>query len=203
MVYQEQTGSSVVKEFEVEQDWKEIVELYGKLWDSYWDTSPDRQQNRLRLMIKLVGTCRRYQLKVLEAAMQRWTTFGMLPLVSGLIGTALIVVYSAWVMSTCGSQKSLACDRGSIWSRLACLLMRPELTVAVILCAGMFSDCFSMLEATVARFTYVSYIIGVTVLGVARRAQRLRGVSSSGVGGRNLSRISIEDVRVVLGTISM
>lgn len=168
-MYLGQTGRAITASHEADMYWNEIVNLYGKMWNSYWTNSESGRDHQLRSLVELLNACHRYQSSVLEGARRLWTTFGKLSLGLGVAGTVMAVLFSAWAVSVYGHRK-MPISRES--SRLVYSLIRPETIVLGILCGGLFSDCFSMLEATVVRFTYASYIIFLTIATVARQKRK-------------------------------
>lgn len=169
LVYWQQTGKHIDDDEETELYWNSIVILYGELWDLYWNPSANHHSidddNQLHLTMKLLKACFQYQSRILNGARRRWTTFGTWSLTFAVIGTMIVVIYAAWVVSL--YYHPLVSNHPI--SKLMSLVLRPEIFVIGILCGTMFSDCCSMLEATVVRFTIVSYIIYLNIIVVVRQ----------------------------------
>lgn len=163
-------GKMISREAETELYWNQIVNLYGGIWDSYWNNG-GKKHDKFRFLVELINASYLYQSAMLEGARQQWTTFGTVSLALGVTATIMAVLFSAWAMARHSHHRrptnSYFSFHHGIW-RLPSSLIRPETAVWGIFCGVMFSDCLSVLESTAVRFTYSSYVICLTMMAVAR-----------------------------------
>lgn len=202
LVYLGQTGNDIGEGDETAAHWDRIVTLYGRVWDSFWDSPEDDRNSSLCLVVDLLDACRRYKASVLNGARQRWTTFGATSLGVGVIGTAVAVLFSIWVVISLPNSfpnsnphefvPQLQIPINPIchfphWSQsfaswckkfppppswLSITICRFETIVVSVLSSAMFSDCFSMLESTVVRFLFTSSVLYLAVEAIGRREIR-------------------------------